>query len=80
MTERCGHCGSRLNGIEHSNGNLGAFSFSEACDDCQAIAHSAYRVAKAAEIQRRAAVVAASGSMPQAVVVAPLATPKGGSD
>lgn len=74
MAERCGHCGARLGGVEHSNGNLGRFSFSEACDDCQQIAHAAFRLAKAQETARKAALVASGGAMPSAIVTAPLAS------
>ncbi len=61
MAEKCSICNRRLGGVEHSNGSLGAYSFTEACDACQGAAWTAYRAAEAKRTADVAARMITSG-------------------
>lgn len=64
-SDECDYCGADLNGVSHANGNLGPYSFSGACDDCQNAAWAAFRMAKAkANGDRAAAWLANEGIAP----------------
>lgn len=75
----CDYCGGKLNGVEHANGNLGAYSFSQACDACQMAAHQAFRMAQAAAVGDRASAWLKNGGVgpiaPAAAAPAPIVPP-----